>query len=158
MNSLYHYRWLLVIWACFIVRGVFYCSVWPLWEGFDEWAHFGVAQEMSTTGHAIIDRSAPLSKEINASLELAPLPRGMTAIPRQGVTREAYWQLPLAERARREEALEQLPTDWAAQHVVDGLPAYEASQPPLYYWLIAVPLHAVRHIPLVERVWLIRLI
>jgi hypothetical protein len=83
VKNLYHHRWLLVIWACFIVRGIFYCSVWPLWEGFDEWAHFGVAQEMSTTGRAIIDRSAPLSKEINASLELAPLPRGMTDIPRR---------------------------------------------------------------------------
>jgi hypothetical protein len=158
MNTLYHYRWLLVIWALFIVRGIFYCSVWPLWEGWDEWAHFGVVQEMSTTGHALIDRSTPLSKEINASLELAPLPRGMTAIPLKGVTREAYWKLPLGERLRREEALQQLPIDWADQHAPDGLPAYEASQPPLSYWLMAVPLHAMRYLPLVDRVWSVRLI
>ena len=37
---------LLLIWLCFIFRGVFYCSFLPLWEGFDEWAHFGVAQRM----------------------------------------------------------------------------------------------------------------
>jgi hypothetical protein len=158
MHTLHHYRWVLVIWACFIVRGIFYCSVWPLWEGYDEWAHFGVAQEMSTTGHAIVDPSTPLSKDINASLEVAPLPRGMTIIPRQGVTREVYWKLPLGERARRQEALQQLPKGWASEHVVDSQTAYEATQPPLYYWFIAVPLRAMRYIPLVERVWLIRLI
>jgi len=157
VNILYRYRWLLIIWACFLVRGIFYCSFWPLWEGFDEWAHFGVVQEMSTTGRVVIDRNTSASKEINVSLELAPLPRGMTAIPK-GVTREEYWELPADERFRREAELRQLPRDWADQHAVDGLPAYEASQPPLYYGLVAPLLHVMRHLPLVDRVWLMRMI
>jgi hypothetical protein len=71
---------------------------------------------------------------------------------------EQYWELPLAERNCREKALQQLPTDWAGQHAVDGLPAYEASQPPLYYGLIAVPLRVMRQLPLLDRVWFTRLI
>jgi hypothetical protein len=157
VKTLHRYQWLLIIWACFIVRGIFYCTYWPLWEGFDEWAHFGVIQEMVTTGKVVIDRNTPLSKEINSSLGLAPLPRGMTNAQSRGTIREMYWELPVEERARRESDLLQLPQHWADQHAVDGLPAYEASQPPLYYALIAIPLRAMRHMPLVDRVWLTRL-
>lgn len=150
-------RWIFIIWLCFFVRGLFYCSVWPLWEGFDEWAHFSVAQEMSK-GHLIIDRNATTSREISISLQLAPIPRGMTFTLPQSVTREQYWQLPVEERARREAALQTLTAENADKDSSDRMPAYEASQPPLYYWLIAIALRVLRSATLVNQVWFARVV
>ena len=150
-------RWIIIIWVCFFVRGLLYCSVWPLWEGFDEWAHFSVAQEMSK-GHLVIDRNATTSTEINLSLQLAPIPRGMTFILPQSVTREQYWQLPVEERARREAALQILTAQNADNAPLVRMPAYEASQPPLYYWLIAIALRVLRNATLVDQVWSARVV
>jgi len=150
-------RWITIIWLCFFVRGLFYCSVWPLWEGFDEWAHFSVAQEISK-GQLVIDRNTTTSKEINISLQLSPIPRGMTFIPSQSITREQYWQLPIEERSRRQAALQTLTAQSADMSSPDRLPAYEASQPPLYYWIVAVALQVLRNAPLVTQVWSARVV
>jgi hypothetical protein len=100
--------WLWLLWTCFLTRGLFYSSVQPLWNGFDEWAHFAVAQNISVTGHLIVDRNMMVSREINTSLQLAPLPRGMTSIPSGGVGQIEYWKLPQEEQSRRELALQRL--------------------------------------------------
>src|SRR5438067_183667 len=153
-----HQRWLVVLWLCFVVRGLFYCSIVPLWEGFDEWAHYAVAQHMSVTGDVIVDRNLWVSREINTSLQLAPLARGMTAIIPPAVTRDGYRQLPVEERRRREQALREIPADWAKESATGGMPAYEASQPPLYYWILAIMLRPVQHLSLLERVWIARVV
>jgi hypothetical protein len=57
MTNLTSGKWILLVWFCFLVRGVFYCTVLPLWDGFDEWAHFAVAQAISSTGRLVIDRN-----------------------------------------------------------------------------------------------------
>ena len=44
-----------IIWACFLVRCEFYGMAFPLWEGFDEWAHFGVAENMRVTTRPLVD-------------------------------------------------------------------------------------------------------
>jgi hypothetical protein len=150
-------RWVTIIWLCFVVRGLFYCSVWPLWEGFDEWAHFSVAQEISK-GQLVIDRNAATSSEINVSLQLTPIPRGMTFIPPQSITRGEYWQLPAEERARRKAALQTLTAQNAEVAPQVRLPAYEASQPPLYYWLVAIAIRVLRNAPLVDQVWYARVV
>ena len=149
---------MLLIWLCFVCRGIFYCSLLPLWDGFDEWAHFAVIERMSTAGSLLIDRNSPVSREIDASLNLAPLPRGMTFLPTQGVVRENYWQLPAEERTRRETELAAIPPEWSTQYPVGGTPAYEASQAPLYYWLMIVPARLLRHFALIDRVWWIRIL
>jgi 4-amino-4-deoxy-L-arabinose transferase-like glycosyltransferase len=157
-NNLSSRFWVFVLWLCFVLRGVFYCSVIPLWDGFDEWAHFAVAQHMSVTGEAIVDRSLRISKEIYTSLQLAPLPRGMTVMVPAAVTREGYRQLPVDERRRREHALREIPSDWAKESAAGDMPAYEASQPPLYYWIVALILRPAQHISLLERVWIARVV
>src|ERR1051326_29842 len=152
-----HQFLIFVLWLCFLIRGVFYCSVLPLWDGFDEWVHFAVADYMSATRNALVDRDMRVSKEINLSLQLVPLPRGMTAIIPPGVRREVYWGLPAAERERRERAMRELPVEWAREPAEGGMPAYEASQPPLYYWILAVILAPLRNVSLLDRVWLARI-
>ena len=66
--------WLACIWILFLVRGLFYVSFVPLWEGFDEWAHYAVLQNIATSGHLLIGTADPVSREVQASLQLAPLP------------------------------------------------------------------------------------
>jgi 4-amino-4-deoxy-L-arabinose transferase-like glycosyltransferase len=131
--------------------------VWPLWEGFDEWAHFSVAQEISK-GQLVIDRNAIASREISISLQLTPIPRGMTFTLPQSVTREQYWLLPVEERARREAALQTLTAETPDKDLQGRVPAYEASQPPLYYWLIAIVLRVLRNAALVNQVWFARVV
>ena len=43
-----------VIWACFAARLLFYAAMLPLWEGFDEWAHFAVIRTMATRGVLLV--------------------------------------------------------------------------------------------------------
>jgi 4-amino-4-deoxy-L-arabinose transferase-like glycosyltransferase len=151
-------QWLILVWLCFILRGLFYCSLLPLWEGFDEWAHFAVVQHISVTGRPIVDRTSKVSKEINASLTLAPLPRGMTLILPPGVTHDEYWMLSAEERHRRESALQTLDPGLSREIALDGMPAYEASQPPLYYWIAAIALRLFDNASLLTRVWTTRLL
>ena len=40
-------RTLVFVWLCFLARGVFYCVSLPLWEGFDEYAHFARVQHVA---------------------------------------------------------------------------------------------------------------
>ncbi len=70
---------LALIWACFLARGLFYCSFLPLWEGYDEWAHFSYMERLVTAGDVLVGREVPVSQEVEASLQLAPLPWGCAA-------------------------------------------------------------------------------
>lgn len=128
---------LLVVWLAFLARGVFYCVEQPLWEGFDEWAHFAYIQHVAEL-RALPSRTDPVSEELRQSLETAPLSPSAARIGPYTITFDDYWQLPPERRIRR-----------ASQ---TGILArqYEAQQPPLYYVLAApvflladrLPLHA----------------
>ena len=38
--------YLAAIWLVFVLRGVFYCNLIPLWEGFDEWGHYAFVEHL----------------------------------------------------------------------------------------------------------------
>jgi hypothetical protein len=149
-------KWVAFVWCCFILRGTFYSSVLPLWEGFDEWAHFGVIEQMRATHSAIIDRHSIISDEIAASFFLAPLPRGMTNKPEGSFSHERYWSLPHKERETLARQLSELSPSILSSPAMSRLPAYEASQPPLYYALLAGILTPVSNTRLLTRVWIAR--
>jgi hypothetical protein len=111
--------------------------VFPIWEGFDEWAHFAVIERMAQRREILVARHAPISREIEASLQLAPVPWELRNLPSPSVTEDTYWRFPAAERARRQAGFDSMPGAWAAEDAAGGLTAYEALQPPLYYWLAA---------------------
>src|SRR5205809_634058 len=102
--------WLAFIWAGFAARLTFYATAFPMWEGFDEWAHFAVVRLMSN-GAVLVPRDARLPADVAASLRYAPV------APAVG-----------ASAAGASEP------DYAAAYA--GTVAYEALQPPLYYWLM----------------------
>jgi 4-amino-4-deoxy-L-arabinose transferase-like glycosyltransferase len=137
------------VWALFIVRGLFYIGFVPLWEGLDEWGHYAVIQIIATRGHLLAGRDERISSEIQASLKLAPWVDGE-------VRQDSYWLLPDADRTRREDALRSIPPEWAREPAVDGRRAYEAQQPPLYYWLFALAYRATAGLSFLTQIWLLR--
>src|SRR5260370_37127434 len=60
-----------LVWIVFLSKAVFYASVLPLWEGYDEFSHFDFVQCVA------INRQLPTvqangSREISESLRVAP--------------------------------------------------------------------------------------
>jgi hypothetical protein len=148
-------RAVFVVWLCFMARAFFYSSALPLWEGFDEPAHFAVIQRMALRGEILVPRNSPVPRDVHASLELAPVPWEMRNLPSPSVTQDAYWRLPAEERNRREAQFNAIPAAWSREDSAGGLSAYEGLQPPLYGWLMAPALRVVSHAPLGDRViWL----
>ena len=95
-------RWVLTIWLCFLARAFFYCAALPLWEGFDEWSHFGVVERMAFRGELLVSRDSPLPRDTAESIRTAPVPWEMRDDGPPTITHDAFWKLPAEERARRE--------------------------------------------------------
>src|SRR6266852_1767830 len=100
----------LSLWLLFLIRGVFYISVIPLWEGFDEWAHYAVLQNIATSGRALPSVADKVSREVQESLELAPVHWQAS-----GLRHDDYWRLPESDRKAREEKLRSIPAQWALE-------------------------------------------
>ncbi len=125
----------------------------PLWEGYDEWAHFGYIQQIVSTNRPLVDRTESVSRELWASMNLAPAPWN-TGKP--FITQDDFWRLPAEERAARAAALRNLSPGWSKEPERNGAPIYEALQPPLYYWIASIPYWLVAHRPIADRVFVIR--
>jgi hypothetical protein len=152
-------RWLLVsIWICFLFRGWFYAAMFPLWEGYDEFSHFGVVRAITAKGILLVPRDQPGPRDVEESLKLAPVPwevRGWDVF-RSSLTEEAYWKLSPDERRRREARLRDMPLRWQREDSVSGVSAYEAYQSPLYYWLMTPALYALKGSGMLAQVLLLR--
>ncbi len=134
----------------------------PLWEGWDEYAHMAYIQHWNDRG-TLPRTSDRISREIDESMRLAPLPRELNWIGAPYLTHEQWWALPEAERSERRRELLSIPAA-LAHHAAEPLPGkppfvfYEAQQPPLYYWLAAPAAKAMAAMPLAERVPRLRLL
>ena len=83
-----------MLWACFLARLLFYSAMMPLWEGYDEWAHFAVVRQVAYGGHLLGARDAPVPRDVEESLRFAPVPWEMRSLGAPSATRDEYWQLP----------------------------------------------------------------
>jgi len=144
------------VWACFLARGVFYSSSLPLWEGYDEWAHFAVVRTMALRGEWLVARDQPAGRDVEESLALAPVPWELRSLPAPAVTEDVYWSLPAEERGARESRLRAMPIAWSREDAAGGFQAYEALQPPLYYWLMVPLLGVLRGAGLLAQVMALR--
>jgi hypothetical protein len=106
-------RWVLgAIWLAFLIRGAFYCQYLPLWEGYDEWAHYAFVEHLRLQGTLPLTTD-PITEEIRHSVQSAPLPHE-AADPMRGYEAQQpplyYWilsplnrlliQEPIATRVR----------------------------------------------------------
>ena len=144
-------RWRVgVVWACLTARLLFYAAMLPLWEGYDEWAHFAVIRHVAA-GELLPARDAAVPADVEESLRLAPVAWEMRGLPPPAATHDVFWTLAPEERARREAEFRR-----GAHADAPGLPAYEALQPPLYYWLMAPAMRAMAGATLATQVLVIR--
>jgi hypothetical protein len=139
-----------VFWLLFLTRGCFYCVLQPLWEGWDEYAHFAYVQH-STQTMALPRFDEKISREIDESMRVTPLPYELRWIGGPYRTRSPQFSSPQA-------GLASIPPEWAGQPAEHPFAFYEAQQPPLYYWLMALPLKMAGAWHLGARVLLIRLL
>ncbi len=147
---------LLLLWLCFIARGCFYSALLPLWEGYDEPYHFSFIQYVAA--HRALPRpDTPVSREVQASLHLAPLSweHRLHALEPPIYTEDAYWRLPESVRQELQQQLRAIPPNWGMQSGTAPV-MYEAQQAPLYYWLMAEPLRLAAGWQLAARVLLVR--
>ncbi len=128
----------------------------PLWEGFDEWGHFAVLERTALRGETLVSRYSPVSRRIEASLKLAPVPWALRYLPPPTVTEDTYWRLSREERSSRQGDVGTLPPAWATEDGSGGFTAYEALQPPLYYWIAAPLARWSRNLDLGSQVLLLR--
>jgi hypothetical protein len=149
-------RWLIVLWVCFLARLSFYAMALPLWEGYDEWPHFVVIRLMALHHQALVAREAPILRDVKVSLELAPVPWELRNYTFPSITQDQFWMLPAQERAARENAFRMMPTTWSREDAPGGLQAYEALQPPLYYWLMAPAMYLMRDCSMSVQVLVLR--
>ncbi len=134
----------------------------PIWEGWDEYAHFAWIQHW--TDHSTLPRvNDRISREIDESMRLAPLPRELRWIGAPYLTHPDWWALAPKERETRIASLKALSPALAheAARELPGHPPfifYEAQQPPLYYWMASLAMRPFAGLPLRDRIFRMRLL
>jgi hypothetical protein len=65
----------------------------PLWEGYDEFARFGVIRAISTKGLIPVPTDQAGPRDVEESLKLAPVPWEVRTweVFRNSLTEERYW-------------------------------------------------------------------
>ncbi len=146
-----------MLWALFLARGAFYCAMLPLWEGWDEYAHFAYLQHALST-FALPRLDQRISREIDESMRLAPLGDELRWIGPPYLTHPQWWALPNAERVDRLRQLRAIPPAWAFEKSRASLYVLRSAAAPLYYWLLALPLRLIGSWHLWARVVTMRLL
>lgn len=128
----------------------------PLWEGYDEWSHFAYLQHLVDSGEMPFPDVTRPSREIQESMWLAPVAWTLRNIGPGHLTHDSYWMLSESERQAREQQLLAIPAESSRQQAGGADPIYESQQPPLYYWLLYLPLKLAAGLSLPSRVFVLR--
>jgi hypothetical protein len=150
---------LIILWLVFVLRGLFYAAILPVWEGYDEPYHFASIQYVVANGKPP-SLQTRISREVSASFHVLPLPwmLRLHGISPPVYTHDDFWKLTADQRAELQKSLHQIPRDWANEPSREALLNYEAQQPPLYYFLFSIPLRLAQDRSLESRVLILRLI
>jgi 4-amino-4-deoxy-L-arabinose transferase-like glycosyltransferase len=150
---------LALLWFAFLARGFWYCSLLPPWEGYDEPYHFAAVQNVAA-GQGMPTAATPITLEVQQSLHLLPLPWMLHfhASPGSLTPQDDFWQLSPAEREQRLDAVRALGPATGSQPATEPILNYESQQTPLYYWVFAFPMRWMAALPLLSRIYLLRLL
>src|SRR5713101_5237842 len=119
-----------------LLSAAFYCALLPLWEGFDEFYHYGYVQHVSTTWSIPVIWKTPISRELWNSLDFIPVSHFLQPYFQRPSTKfEDYFRLLAEQRIARRQALDTIPS--ALQREPSPRDNYEAKQAPLAYFLLA---------------------
>ncbi len=149
---------LVFLWLAFVARGLWYSALMPAWEGYDEPFHFAALQHVAS-GRGMPHSDTPVSLEVQNSLHLLPVPWELQfqRIPQPLTTHDDFWKLSAAERKQRVDAVRALPPEQGSQPATEPIQNYESQQAPLYYGLVAIPLGWMSALPLLSRVYFLRM-
>ncbi len=148
---------LLLLWICFVVRGLFYCAMFPIWEGYDEPFHFAYLQQL-IHNRALPRPATPISREVQQSLHVLPLPWiiSQEQLPPPIRVHDEYWRLGPTEREDLQKQFRAMPLSWQQKEGNESIGNYEIQQAPLYYLLFYFPLKWMSGLSLAARVFLLR--
>ena len=140
-----------------LLSAAFYCALLPLWEGFDEFYHYGYVQHVSTSRNIPVVLQTPLSRELWSSLDFVPVSHFLQPYFQRPTTKfEDYFRLSAEQRIARRHALDTIP--FALQREPSPRDNYEAKQSPLYYLLLAPFDRLMTTAPVSTRVVMLRLL
>lgn len=123
-----------------------------MWEGFDEPFHYAYVQYIAEYGRLPPLNGPAVSIEILRSLQLFPTTSHLSRL--SPMRFEDFWVLSAVDRTRLRQSVETI--DPATRHELSELPNRQTQHPPLYYVLCAPVYLAARHLPIVERVFVLR--
>jgi hypothetical protein len=92
------------LWCCFVIKGTFYASFLPLWEGYDESSHFSFVEHLATHSR-LPNPITGIPRDVSASLQLTPVPWTIKDWEPGWITHDDFWQLSSWEIHRRESLL-----------------------------------------------------
>jgi hypothetical protein len=147
-------RLLLIAYA--LVNAVLYSVLLPLWDGFDEPFHFAYVQQLGNWQGLPDSRTARLSREVGASILLAPASGAVKQNLPQVTSYTQYFSWPAPRRSEVRRQLRTIPAELRWQP--SGFLNYEAHQPPLAYILLALPERLLAGVSLPVRVAILRII
>ena len=136
----------------FLSRGFLHVLVVPMWEGFDEPFHYAYVQYIAEH-RTLPPLSAPsVSQEVLKSLQRFPTTYHLSHLAPMRF--KDFWALSETDELRLRRSLDLL--EPASKYQLTDLVNYETQQPPLYY-VLCIPVYLIsRHLPLVDRVFLLR--
>src|SRR5580700_9253271 len=105
---------LVAVWLCFVLRGAFYCTAFPLWEGFDEYGHVALIQHIYFHHDLPDPRIADTPRDIAESRQLVAAPWVLRKGGPGLLSQEEYWRLSAQDRSQRQARLRSLPLAWSA--------------------------------------------
>jgi len=158
-SSTFAKRALLFLLAAFVIRGLWYSAMMPVWEGYDEPYHFAYLQHVAA-GEKLPPATDGVSLEVQHSLHLLPLAweLSLQGLPQPLITYDSFWQLPAKDRDILTSGVRQLsPQEWS-QPATESIPNYEFQQAPLYYWLFSIPMRWMATATLLSRVMALRML
>ena len=130
----------------------------PLWEGYDETAHYAYIQQLADRHEIPRQGRARLSADTSTYARVAPLPDLQTkAAPNPaGFTYRSFFQS-TADQKERARRLIHDPPDQPRVFREGGGPNWQAQHPPLYYLLMTPLLDQTRQISWIEQVMILRM-
>ncbi len=140
-----------------LLSATLYCALLPLWEGFDEFYHYGYVQYLSTTLTLPVVGEAKISSELWTSLDFTPVSHFLQPYFQRPTTSfHDYFALSAEQRERLRTRLEEIDRHLQAQP--SPRDNYEAKQAPLTYLLLAPFDRLLTAAPLPARVLALRLL
>ena len=118
--------------------GVSYISALPIWEGFDETAHFSYIQQVADSGELPLYGKNQISKDVEKYYNYAPVPYALSAEFQNNnrLTYQSFFSKPVEFILRSKEFIHST-LDTPRRYLPGRGTNWESQHPPLFYILLS---------------------